>query len=174
MVKNPPANAGDTGSVPGSERCPGEGKSSPPQYSCLGNPMGRRAWWDKSMGSKESDTTWQLNNNKYTLSFFKDKKYTAKNEHQCLSSGSRNASDVFVCFFCIFQTSYAKPLTFINRSRKMRYTEELIPFLSSLVSSWSKQPTFKLPVPLSHSSSNHPFHISDLTSYWLSFHLLSV
>ena len=32
MVKNPPANAGeagDTGSIPGSGRCPGEGKDNP-------------------------------------------------------------------------------------------------------------------------------------------------
>ena len=44
MVKNPPANAGDTGSVSGSRRSPGERNGNPFQYSCLGNPMGRRAW----------------------------------------------------------------------------------------------------------------------------------
>ena len=36
--KNPPANAGDTrdaGSIPGSERSPGEGNGNPLQYSCL-------------------------------------------------------------------------------------------------------------------------------------------
>ena len=42
-VKNPPANAGDTGSVPDSERSPGEGHGNPLQYSCLGNPMDRGA-----------------------------------------------------------------------------------------------------------------------------------
>ena len=31
--------------IPGSERSPGEGKSNPLQYSCLGNPMDRGAWW---------------------------------------------------------------------------------------------------------------------------------
>ena len=40
VVKKPSANAGDAGSSPGSERSPGEGNSNPPQYSCLGNPMG--------------------------------------------------------------------------------------------------------------------------------------
>ena len=43
-----PANAGDVGamcSVPGSERYPGEGNGNPLQYSCLGNPMDRGAWW---------------------------------------------------------------------------------------------------------------------------------
>ena len=45
MVKNPPTNAGDTGSVPGWRRSPGEGNGNPIQYSCLGNPMDRGAWW---------------------------------------------------------------------------------------------------------------------------------
>ena len=44
MVKNLPANAGDTGSVPGLGRSPGEGNGNPLQYSCLGNPMDRGAW----------------------------------------------------------------------------------------------------------------------------------
>ena len=37
-------NAGDTGSIPGSDRSPEEGNGNPLQYSCLENPMGRRAW----------------------------------------------------------------------------------------------------------------------------------
>ena len=44
MVKNPPANAGDAGSIPESERSPGEGNGNPLQYSCLGNPLDRGAW----------------------------------------------------------------------------------------------------------------------------------
>ena len=32
-------NAGDSGSIPGLERSPGEGNGNPLQYSCLGNPM---------------------------------------------------------------------------------------------------------------------------------------
>ena len=32
MVKNPPANAGDTGSIPALERSPGEGNGNPVQY----------------------------------------------------------------------------------------------------------------------------------------------
>ena len=43
-VKNPPANAGDMGSIPGSGRSPGGGNDNPLQYSCLGNPMDRGAW----------------------------------------------------------------------------------------------------------------------------------
>ena len=48
VVKNLPATAGDvrdTGLIPGSGRSPGGGHGSPLQYSCLGNPMDRGAWW---------------------------------------------------------------------------------------------------------------------------------
>ena len=38
VVKNLPANAGDTGSIPGSGRSPREGNGNPLQYSCLENP----------------------------------------------------------------------------------------------------------------------------------------
>ena len=44
VVKNPPANAGDVGSIPGSRRSPGEGNGNPLQSSCLGNAMDREAW----------------------------------------------------------------------------------------------------------------------------------
>ena len=37
VVKNPPGNAGDLGSIPGSGGSPGEGNSNPLEYSCLGN-----------------------------------------------------------------------------------------------------------------------------------------
>ena len=36
---------GDAGSIPGSVRSPGEESGNPLQYSCLGNPMDRGAWW---------------------------------------------------------------------------------------------------------------------------------
>ena len=45
VVKNPPANAGSVGSVPGWGRSPGGGNGNLLQYSCLGNPMDRGAWW---------------------------------------------------------------------------------------------------------------------------------
>ena len=46
LVKNAAANAGDASLIPGSGRSPREGNGNPLQYSCLGNPMDRRAWWD--------------------------------------------------------------------------------------------------------------------------------
>ena len=51
--KNPPANAGDSGSVPGLGRSPGEISSNPLQYSSLGDPMGRGAWRLQSLGSQK-------------------------------------------------------------------------------------------------------------------------
>ena len=44
VVKNPPANAGNEGSILGWGRCPGAGNGNPLQYSCLENPMDRGAW----------------------------------------------------------------------------------------------------------------------------------
>ena len=44
MVKNPPANTGDTGSIPGLGSSSGEGNGNPLQYSCLGNPLDRGSW----------------------------------------------------------------------------------------------------------------------------------
>ena len=58
VVRNPPAkegDAGDVGSVPGSGRSPGEGNGNPLQYSFLGNPMDRRAWWATVHGVTELD-----------------------------------------------------------------------------------------------------------------------
>ena len=56
MVKNLPANAGDTGSVPGLERSSGEGDGNPFQYSCLGNPLDRGAWWATDHGVAKTQT----------------------------------------------------------------------------------------------------------------------
>ena len=58
MVKNPPANAGDSGSIPGSN-------GNPFQYSCLENAMDRGAWRGTVVGyspwsHKELDTIAQL------------------------------------------------------------------------------------------------------------------
>ena len=44
VVKTPPANAGDEGSIPGPERAPGEGNDSPVQHACLENFTDRGAW----------------------------------------------------------------------------------------------------------------------------------
>ena len=53
--KESPYSAGDPGSIPESERSPGEGNSNSLRYSWLENPMDRGACWLQSMGSQESD-----------------------------------------------------------------------------------------------------------------------
>ena len=63
VVKNPPANAGDTrdlGSIPGLGRSPRGANNKPLQYSCLENPMDRGAWQALVKGVAKSPT--QLSN----------------------------------------------------------------------------------------------------------------
>ena len=55
-LKKPLANAGDTGSIPGSGRSLGKGNGNPLQYSCLGNLMDRGAWWASGHGVAKSWT----------------------------------------------------------------------------------------------------------------------
>ena len=60
VVKNPPASAGDSSSIPRSRRSPGRGNGNPLQYSCLGNPIDRGAWQATVHRVAESGTTEQL------------------------------------------------------------------------------------------------------------------
>ena len=48
--------AGDAVLIPGLERSPGGGNDNPLQYSCLGNPMDRGAWWAAANGFAKSQT----------------------------------------------------------------------------------------------------------------------
>jgi len=59
VPKNPPASAGDTGSIPGLGISPGKGNGNPLLYACLENPTDRGAWWvTSSLGLQKSwDTT---------------------------------------------------------------------------------------------------------------------
>ena len=69
MVKNSPDNAGDAGdagSIPGLGRSPVRGNGNPLQYSRLGNPMDRGAWWTTVCEVAESDTTEQLDTHTHT------------------------------------------------------------------------------------------------------------
>ena len=63
VVENRPAKAGDMSLIPALGRSLGEGNGNPFQYSCLGNPMDRRAWWATvHRVAKESYTIQRLNN----------------------------------------------------------------------------------------------------------------
>ena len=56
VVKNPHANAGDVGSIPGLERSPGGEHGNLLQYSCLENPMDKGAWRATDHGVAKSWT----------------------------------------------------------------------------------------------------------------------
>ena len=59
VVKNPPANAGDRrdmGSIPVLGISPGGGQGNSFQYSCLEDPMDRKAWWAIVYGVAKSRT----------------------------------------------------------------------------------------------------------------------
>ena len=55
--KDSAQNVGDPGSIPGSERSPGEGNGYWLQYSCLDNSMDRGAWQGTVHRVTESDMT---------------------------------------------------------------------------------------------------------------------
>ena len=71
VAKNPLAQAGDTGdsgSIPGWGRAPGEG--SPPQSSGLENPMDRGAWWATAHGVSKSLTQLSTHTHTHTHMYF--------------------------------------------------------------------------------------------------------
>ena len=56
VVKNSSNNGGNTGSIHGSGRSPGEENGNPLQYSYLGNPMDRGTWWATVSGVTNNQT----------------------------------------------------------------------------------------------------------------------
>ena len=75
---NPPANAGDVGSFPGSGRSPREGNGNPLQYSCLENPMNRGARRATVHGATK---VWDMNNN---------------SKSECLNNNGKSRSEIRV------------------------------------------------------------------------------
>ena len=73
VVKNLPANTGDTGDeysdvglIPRLKRSPGEGNGNPLQHSCLKTPMDIGAWWVTVHGVAKSRTRLSLHIHTYT------------------------------------------------------------------------------------------------------------
>ena len=91
VVKNQLANEGDTGSISGSGRSPGEGKGNLLQYSCLGNLMDRGAWWE-SIGSQWLGHDWGCTHYMvtcHTLCVCPPKEGEAQNQFQLLRRKKR-------------------------------------------------------------------------------------
>ena len=82
MVKNLPANAGNTSSIPGLGRPSGGGNSNLLQYSCLENPVDRRAWQatvhriSKSQIRLSMHVTYSNSSGKFSLSHDLEEDYT--------------------------------------------------------------------------------------------------
>ena len=90
MVKNPPANAEDTGDlglIPDSERSLGGGNSNPLQYSCLENSIGRGAWQASysPWGLKEAETTEHIHTHQGSVLHHAAAAATAKSLQSCLT-----------------------------------------------------------------------------------------
>ena len=73
VVKNPPANAGDAGLIPGSGRSPGEGNGSPLEHCCLESPMDGGAWgaaYGPGLAASDATEQRQLCPRGWTLQLF--------------------------------------------------------------------------------------------------------
>ena len=68
LIKNPPANAGDLGSIPGLGSSPGGGNGNPFQYSCLENSIDRGTWRAIVLGVAILDMTEHVHTLKCKLS----------------------------------------------------------------------------------------------------------
>ena len=84
-VKNPPGNAGDMGSIPGSGRSPQEENGNPLQYSSLEKPMDRGAWWatvhgittvGQNLATKQQQQQWSSNHTPGHISKVKESEVT--------------------------------------------------------------------------------------------------
>ena len=94
VVKDLPANAGDSGSIPGSGRSPGGGHGSPLQYSCLENPLDGGAWWARSM---ESQKIWvRLSDWRTTISHRRSNSYVSGTNCEAGGEGARGAMQFFL------------------------------------------------------------------------------
>ena len=67
--KESACNAGDLGLIRGSGRSPVERNGYPLQYSCLENPMDRRAWWATVQGVGKGHD-WAINFNQNILKYY--------------------------------------------------------------------------------------------------------
>ena len=98
-VKASAWNSGDSGSIPGSRRSPGEGNDNPLQYSCLGNPMEGGAWWDTVHGVTKSliglnDITFTVLTHRVTPGFYFRKQIWLYGQYKHVYWQTENMSDL--------------------------------------------------------------------------------
>ena len=104
VAKNPPANAGDGGLIPGSGRSPGGGHGSPLQYPCLENTMYRGAWWAKAHAVAKSRTwlkhlsTRSMSN---SLPYLQEHIWEKETNEVILSVSLRNEFPINFNFLCL-------------------------------------------------------------------------
>ena len=113
MVRNLPANAGDireANSIPGLGRSPGGGNGNQLQYSCLKNPMDRRAWWATVHRVAKSQT--QLRDRAHST-------YTEKKDIVGLKSTMNQLSMIKI--YTVFHTTVG--YKFYSSSHKLDDTE---------------------------------------------------
>ena len=107
VVKNPPANARDASLIPGWKRSPGEENGNPLQYSCLGNPMDRGAWWAKVHGVAKSQARLSTHARTQT-NIFKSFQISAKSK-----GASEENPPVLICWSF---SDYSPPQRVLSRS----------------------------------------------------------
>ena len=76
MAADKAGDAGDTGSIPGSNRSPGGGNGNPLQHSCLENSMDRGAWRATVHGVTKS---WATNTFDFILNYWWYLKFKGQN-----------------------------------------------------------------------------------------------
>ena len=88
-------NAGDTDLIPGPSRSPGEGNGNALQYSCLGNPVDRGAWWAIAHGvTKELDMTLATKQQQQQNAFYY---FNSKHQYPCLFKNSQLFTTLSLC-----------------------------------------------------------------------------
>ena len=97
----------DVGSVLGSGRSPGEGNGSPLQYSCLGNPVDRGAWWATVHGVTKSWT--QLSRYLSLLSILPGRVSVMGNISLLIKFKKKRSLEVYrYISFCLFTRKFIK------------------------------------------------------------------
>ena len=118
VVKNLPANAGDTSLIP-LRRSPGEENDNSLQYSCLGNPMDRGAWLATVHGvKKESDTTKWLT---FEVLVTLQRKGRGRNELKFLENNSQVS--LTLLSKCLAFNTHLKTIWVLQKSWKQCHKE---------------------------------------------------